>query len=208
MGGGRRYAAGWRHAEDLFAGSMPTQRWTGKSVSSYSGQLKYRIVRLEMQGILLTATLHLFCRSGAAGSPYVFSMSPNSPSRVMYYAMQVGELFSAHIHAYCGVEQELAADIAPTVPPATQNQPACLLVFSICLTTTCLHACRPTQSLLGRTQQWQRSLRRRPGCCLPARRRCHMPACTTWTRCWRCGRGPRGAGTGASWCCCSASDMP
>ncbi|KAL4443519.1 hypothetical protein ABPG75_011256 [Micractinium tetrahymenae] len=29
-GGGRRYAAGWRHPDGLFASSVPTQRWTGR----------------------------------------------------------------------------------------------------------------------------------------------------------------------------------
>lgn len=30
VGGGRRYAAGWRHADGLFSSGMPTQRWTGR----------------------------------------------------------------------------------------------------------------------------------------------------------------------------------
>lgn len=82
VGGGRRYAAGWRHADGLFSSGMPTQRWT-------------------------------------AGSPHVFSMSPNSPSRVMYYAMQAN---AELVGSDPAVAEEFAA--APwLLPPRTPALP-------------------------------------------------------------------------------------
>ena len=48
------------------------------------------------------------------------------------------------------------------------------------------------------------SLRRRPGCCRRAARRCRTPGCTAWRSCWLCGRRPW-ATTPAAWRCCSST---
>lgn len=195
---GRRWARRWRPAADgqlppLLPGAEREPLRIHRHLLHSHGSVLKNLrpsFRLSTSKSFRAITPH-------AGAGHALSMPMLSPSRSMYYAMQAG-LAAPGIYLLSDnrMTQPFAIFVVVNLPATSPHM----------LPSPCWH-CRPTQRCLKATEPCWRSLRRRPGCCPPARRCCHTPGCTALTSCCACGEAPRAARRRPSSSCCSARPM-